>query len=194
MNNHLKCRGSEAGEPPTKPTARKRCANADSSLTSHAHPPRLHPERHPAPRPRVAPRPQDPPRVSPRRPRLPLNLRPPPRRRGRGHHTLTPSTSSPASCWTRAVCSWPSAASTSAWAPPPRRHPGEERRVRPPRPRGRHAAPDSRLAGAAARELGYSPDEWMADPTLFARSLHPDDHDRVMAKLAADRPATRLAS
>ena len=28
--------------------------------------------------------------------------------------------------------------------------------------------------------LGYSPEEWMADPGLFARTLHPDDRERVL--------------
>src|SRR5215218_9081186 len=30
--------------------------------------------------------------------------------------------------------------------------------------------------------LGYSPAEWMADPELFARILHPDDRERVLAE------------
>ncbi|MGH2572972.1 MAG: putative bifunctional diguanylate cyclase/phosphodiesterase [Actinomycetota bacterium] len=30
--------------------------------------------------------------------------------------------------------------------------------------------------------IGYSPDEWMADPELWARLLHPDDRDRVLAE------------
>jgi len=30
--------------------------------------------------------------------------------------------------------------------------------------------------------LGYSPEEWMADPELFARILHPDDRERVLAE------------
>jgi PAS domain S-box-containing protein len=28
--------------------------------------------------------------------------------------------------------------------------------------------------------LGYSPEEWMADPSLYTRSLHPDDREAVM--------------
>jgi PAS domain S-box-containing protein len=32
--------------------------------------------------------------------------------------------------------------------------------------------------------LGYSPDEWLADPELFAERLHPDDRDRVLAERA----------
>ncbi|MFL5894613.1 MAG: putative bifunctional diguanylate cyclase/phosphodiesterase [Thermoleophilaceae bacterium] len=31
------------------------------------------------------------------------------------------------------------------------------------------------------RMLGYTPEEWMADPTLWARCVHPDDRDRVFA-------------
>jgi PAS domain S-box-containing protein len=34
--------------------------------------------------------------------------------------------------------------------------------------------------------LGYSPDEWLADPTLWARQLHPDDRERVLALEAED--------
>src|SRR5215216_2133640 len=30
--------------------------------------------------------------------------------------------------------------------------------------------------------FGYSPEEWMADPQLFAPLLHPDDRDRVLAE------------
>ena len=30
--------------------------------------------------------------------------------------------------------------------------------------------------------LGYSPEEWMADPELFVRLLHPDDRERVVAE------------
>src|SRR5215210_5796591 len=30
--------------------------------------------------------------------------------------------------------------------------------------------------------LGYSPEEWMSDPELFARILHPDDRERVLAE------------
>ncbi|CAN5659479.1 hypothetical protein BH18ACT11_BH18ACT11_21980 [soil metagenome] len=30
--------------------------------------------------------------------------------------------------------------------------------------------------------LGYSPDEWTADPGLFGRTLHPDDMERVLAE------------
>jgi PAS domain S-box-containing protein len=29
---------------------------------------------------------------------------------------------------------------------------------------------------------GYKPDEWLADPKLWSRSLHPDDKDRVLAE------------
>jgi diguanylate cyclase (GGDEF)-like protein/PAS domain S-box-containing protein len=29
--------------------------------------------------------------------------------------------------------------------------------------------------------VGYTPAEWLADPDLFVRMLHPDDHDRVLA-------------
>jgi PAS domain S-box-containing protein len=32
--------------------------------------------------------------------------------------------------------------------------------------------------------LGYSPEEWLADPALFPKLLHPDDRDRVMAEVA----------
>jgi len=33
--------------------------------------------------------------------------------------------------------------------------------------------------------LGYAPDEWTSDPELWARSLHPDDRDRVLEGDAA---------
>jgi diguanylate cyclase (GGDEF)-like protein/PAS domain S-box-containing protein len=55
-------------------------------------------------------------------------------------------------------------------------------------------------AGAAARWhyvspqieqiLGYSPDEWRADPGLWAARLHPDDRDRVLADEDTCRTAT----
>jgi PAS domain S-box-containing protein len=32
--------------------------------------------------------------------------------------------------------------------------------------------------------LGYSTDEWLADPDLFVKLLHPEDRDRVMAEVA----------
>ncbi|MGH3131331.1 MAG: PAS domain S-box protein, partial [Gaiellaceae bacterium] len=31
--------------------------------------------------------------------------------------------------------------------------------------------------------VGYSPEEWLADPELFPRLLHPDDRERVMAEV-----------
>jgi two-component system cell cycle sensor histidine kinase/response regulator CckA len=37
------------------------------------------------------------------------------------------------------------------------------------------------------RLLGYSPEEWEADPTLFGRIIHPDDRERVLAGAAALR-------
>ena len=33
--------------------------------------------------------------------------------------------------------------------------------------------------------LGYEPEEWLADPTLWERSLHPDDRDRILMAEAA---------
>ena len=30
--------------------------------------------------------------------------------------------------------------------------------------------------------LGYTPEEWMADPTLWSRQLHPDDRERALAQ------------
>jgi PAS domain S-box-containing protein len=33
--------------------------------------------------------------------------------------------------------------------------------------------------------LGYAPEEWLADPELFQKTLHPDDRERVVAELAA---------
>ena len=33
------------------------------------------------------------------------------------------------------------------------------------------------------RLLGYTREEWLATPDLFEKSLHPEDHDRVMAAI-----------
>jgi diguanylate cyclase (GGDEF)-like protein/PAS domain S-box-containing protein len=41
------------------------------------------------------------------------------------------------------------------------------------------------VSGFVETLLGYTPEEWMADPTLWARSLHEDDRDAVLA--AEDR-------
>jgi diguanylate cyclase (GGDEF)-like protein/PAS domain S-box-containing protein len=37
------------------------------------------------------------------------------------------------------------------------------------------------VSGFVETLLGYSPEEWMADPTLWARSLHEEDRDAVLA-------------
>ncbi|HUP33486.1 MAG TPA: GAF domain-containing protein, partial [Gaiellaceae bacterium] len=37
------------------------------------------------------------------------------------------------------------------------------------------------VSGEIERMLGYTRDEWLAEPDLFEQSLHPDDRDRVMA-------------
>src|SRR5215210_5927712 len=34
------------------------------------------------------------------------------------------------------------------------------------------------------RLLGYTREEWLADPELFRKSLHPDDRERVLAEVA----------
>src|SRR3990167_9266045 len=34
------------------------------------------------------------------------------------------------------------------------------------------------------RELGYTPEEWMARPEAWMEALHPDDSARVLAELA----------
>ncbi|MGH3030989.1 MAG: PAS domain-containing protein, partial [Gaiellaceae bacterium] len=39
--------------------------------------------------------------------------------------------------------------------------------------------------------LGYSSEEWSAEPDLFERLLHPDDRDRVLAELAAAADGVR---
>jgi PAS domain S-box-containing protein len=44
------------------------------------------------------------------------------------------------------------------------------------------------------RLLGYSADEWLADPGLFLRLVHPEDRDRVAAEHAAADPATGVRS
>src|SRR5438067_5850451 len=33
--------------------------------------------------------------------------------------------------------------------------------------------------------LGFAPGEWLADPTLWARRLHPDDRERVISTEAS---------
>ncbi len=43
----------------------------------------------------------------------------------------------------------------------------------------------------AVRALGYAPQEWLERTDLFVNSLHPDDRERVLAQLAADREAGR---
>jgi PAS domain S-box-containing protein len=42
-------------------------------------------------------------------------------------------------------------------------------------------APSIYISPQIETVLGYSADEWLADPDLFLRLLHPDDHDRVLA-------------
>ena len=45
------------------------------------------------------------------------------------------------------------------------------------------------------RMLGFSPEEWMADPTLWARRLHPDDRDWVLEEEQRDTtPGVPLTS
>jgi PAS domain S-box-containing protein len=39
------------------------------------------------------------------------------------------------------------------------------------------------VSGEIERMLGYTRDEWLAEPDLFERSLHPDDRDRVMTSI-----------
>ena len=41
------------------------------------------------------------------------------------------------------------------------------------------------VSGQIESMLGYSPDEWKADPTLWRRSLHPDDAERQLAAEAS---------
>jgi diguanylate cyclase (GGDEF)-like protein/PAS domain S-box-containing protein len=38
--------------------------------------------------------------------------------------------------------------------------------------------------------LGYSPEEWAADPALFVKLLHPEDRDRTLERLANNPPGT----
>ncbi|HSL65553.1 MAG TPA: PAS domain S-box protein, partial [Gaiellaceae bacterium] len=46
------------------------------------------------------------------------------------------------------------------------------------------------VSGQIDRLLGYEPDEWVADPGLFGRLLHPDDRERVLEEVAALPDAT----
>src|SRR5438270_2458720 len=39
--------------------------------------------------------------------------------------------------------------------------------------------------------LGYSPEEWCADPTLWAQRLHPEDRERVLRSEASSRVASQ---
>ncbi len=57
-----------------------------------------------------------------------------------------------------------------------------------------HPAPRTTYISPQLREvLGYSPEEWMADPELWKRALHPDDRDRVLAAVQeADRAGRPL--
>ncbi len=41
------------------------------------------------------------------------------------------------------------------------------------------------------RMLGFTPEEWTSDPTLWARQLHPDDHDQVIEAEYAARESGR---
>jgi PAS domain S-box-containing protein len=42
-------------------------------------------------------------------------------------------------------------------------------------------APSVYISPHIERLLGYTPEEWIADPDLWARSIHPEDRDRVLA-------------
>ena len=43
----------------------------------------------------------------------------------------------------------------------------------------------------AIRTLGYSVEEWTQDPGMWAKNLHPEDAERVLAQFIADREANR---
>ena len=43
------------------------------------------------------------------------------------------------------------------------------------------------VSGAIESVLGHPADDWLADPSLWARSLHPEDHDRVIAQELGSR-------
>ena len=38
------------------------------------------------------------------------------------------------------------------------------------------------VSGGSASILGYSPHEWLADPTFWADHIHPDDRERTIAQ------------
>ena len=45
------------------------------------------------------------------------------------------------------------------------------------------------------RLLGYTRDEWLANPELFSRSLHPDDRERLLAEIEVrNTPTSRSAT
>jgi PAS domain S-box-containing protein len=51
-------------------------------------------------------------------------------------------------------------------------------------PVGERGAP-LHVSGQVEQLLGYSPAQWVSEPGLFAKLVHPDDRDRVLAGLAA---------
>jgi PAS domain S-box-containing protein len=66
--------------------------------------------------------------------------------------------------------------------------------VAEPGPNGRW----SFVSGQIERMLGYAPQEWTDDPTLWSRLIHPDDRERVVGEevdlvRVADRPGAREA-
>ncbi|MGE5691787.1 MAG: PAS domain S-box protein [Pseudomonadota bacterium] len=57
----------------------------------------------------------------------------------------------------------------------------------------RPAAPDAAptfVSPQIDRLLGYTSEEWLGDPDLFLRLVHPDDRERVAASLATARPSS----
>ncbi len=53
---------------------------------------------------------------------------------------------------------------------------------------------DVYISPQTTRIVGYTPDEWLADPSLWVAITHPDDRDRVIAQDRAVRGGTRFQS
>ena len=45
-----------------------------------------------------------------------------------------------------------------------------------------------------AQLMGYSQEEWLADPDLFTNSLHPDDHERVLADIVDPQHGSKAST
>ena len=51
-------------------------------------------------------------------------------------------------------------------------------------------SPNTYTSPQTTSMLGYTPEDWLADPNLLAKILHPDDRDRVLADISVDAHST----